>query len=259
MADNNHQPGYIPQIGIPEKEKFQEKTTIRAVYHRATAPGFFGVIVLCFFMSFINIKCNGKVVASFSGFDIMTGKNKGNGKSERYELTSSPTSAYYRLQKAKEFFEWKKNLKKDYEAYIDEAPYHEQSYSETEDMNQIPEKFEDTTDHPREARFFTILAFLAALGGLILAILKGKWGSFAQIIMSLVGFISMLALQYYIKITMPTTHQGNTIFQNDYSNKMVTTELALGYWVVLFLFLGVTLIGIMKLRYFKRLKLSQKD
>jgi hypothetical protein len=259
MADNNHQPGYIPQIGIPEKESFQEKTTIRAIYHRATAPGFFGVIILCFFMSFINIKCNGKVVASFSGFNIITGKNNGNGSSERYELTASPSSAYYRLQKAKELFEWKKNLKEDYEKYVDEAPYFEPNESGTEDMGKIPEKFEDTTDHPQEARFFTTLAFLAALGGLILAFLNGKWGAFAQIIMSLVGFISMLALQYYIKITMPTTHEGDTIFQNDYSNKMVTTELALGYWVVLFLFLGVTIIGFMKLRYHRRLNALSKQ
>lgn len=76
MEEPKHNPSYIPQIGLPDKNNFKERTATRAIYHRATAPGFFGVIVLCFFMSFINIKCGGSTIASYSGVDIILGTEK---------------------------------------------------------------------------------------------------------------------------------------------------------------------------------------
>ena len=37
------------------------------------SPGFYGVIILCFFMPFVNLTCSGQKIMSLSGFQLITG------------------------------------------------------------------------------------------------------------------------------------------------------------------------------------------
>ena len=37
------------------------------------SPGFYGVIILCFFMPFVNLTCSGQKIKSLSGFQLITG------------------------------------------------------------------------------------------------------------------------------------------------------------------------------------------
>lgn len=42
-------------------------------------PGSFGIVILCFFLPFVNIKCNNMKLASMSGVQMATGTNIGGG------------------------------------------------------------------------------------------------------------------------------------------------------------------------------------
>ena len=37
------------------------------------SPGFYGVIILCFFLPFVNLSCSGQKIMSLSGFQLITG------------------------------------------------------------------------------------------------------------------------------------------------------------------------------------------
>ncbi len=37
------------------------------------SPGFYGVIILCFFLPFVNLTCSGQKIMSLSGFQLITG------------------------------------------------------------------------------------------------------------------------------------------------------------------------------------------
>ena len=257
MPDNNEKdkPPYIPYIGIPEKNAFRDRTYTRAIYHRATAPGFFGVIILCFFMSFINIKCGGRIVSSYSGIDIIRGKDHGKQAAHgANEIIPVRQSAYHQMEKAKKEFTWKRQLKEDYETHVDDAPYDENDFSAMDDFNKAPTNFSDTTKDPFLTRLCVTLALACAIVGLIVCILKGMWTTYVQIVVGFAGFIAMLLLERLIKLTVPTPANKNAPLFTEYSAPVITTELALGYWMVLFLFLAVAVVGIMKARYFKKWK-----
>lgn len=253
MEENNkkHNPAYIPQIGIPEKNNFQERNYTRAIYHKATAPGFFGVVVMCFFMSFINIKCNGRLMASYTGMEIVRGVDKSNIDGEI--ITGVRQSAYNQFRIAKENFKWKRDLEDNYEEHVNNSPYSEDDFSAIDDFYKMPENFEETTTNPKRTRALATIALISALVGFVFALLKGKWGTFAQIIAGLTGFIAMMLIQLYVKITLPKTTSPDSPLYAEYTAPMVTTEFALGYWLALSLFLGVAIIGFLKLRFQKKM------
>jgi hypothetical protein len=251
-----HTPQYIPQIGIPEKTSFQERNYTRAIYHKATAPGFFGVIILCFFMAFINIKCNGRLMASYSGMDIISGVDKSEKNKSGSTLIGVRQSAYFQFEIARENFTWKKNLAEDYEAHVDDAPYNEEEFSASDDFNKMPEKFEDTTTNPQRTRMLATIALIAAIAGMGLVLLKGKWGIFFQLSAGIVGFISLMLMQLYVKVTIPRASSTNGPLYTEFDAPLITTEFALGYWIALFLFLAVFVVGIFKLKFLKKLNLS---
>jgi hypothetical protein len=254
MEENStkHTPQFIPQIGIPEKTSFQERNYTRAIYHKATAPGFFGVIVLCFFMAFINIKCNGRVMASYTGMEIVSGIDKSEKTNNGATIIGVRQSAYFQFKIAKENFRWKKNLAEDFETYSDEAPYNENDFSAAEDFNKMPERFEDTTTNPQRTRLLATIALLSALAGIGLVFLKGKWGIFFQILLGFTGFVSLMLMQLYVKVTLPKASSSKGPLFSEYDTPMITTEFALGYWIALFLFLAVLLVGLFKFRFLKR-------
>jgi succinate dehydrogenase/fumarate reductase cytochrome b subunit len=255
MADTNHQPGYIPQIGIPEKSTFQERNYTKAIYHRATAPGFFGVIILCFFMAFINIKCGGTVVASYTGVEIMRGVDKAGSTKQGITMIGVRQSAYNQLEIARANYKWKKDLKENYETYVDDAPVLENDFSAIDDYYKMPESYEETTSNPKTTSTLASLAFIAACIGSVLSFLKKKFGTVIQIIAGFSGFVLLFMMQLYVKVTIPKSG-SSSMFSNEYSSPMVTTQFALGYWVALFLFLAVAILGLVKLRWQKKMNES---
>lgn len=255
MSAPNHQPNFIPQIGVPEKKNPEDKVYARALRHKATAPGFFGVIILCFFMSFIDIKCGGQLVDTYSGMDIVTGKEEiktSDGKEKQSgadEIIPVRQSAYHQFQKAKETFAWKSKLKENYEEYIDDGPVFDDDFSGLDDFVNLDDtSWRDITKSPYMARLFTIIALLSAIAGFITSFIKGKWNYIFQILFGLVGFVSAFLLQIYVKVTLPTSSDVDLINPN-YTTPIVTVEFAIGYWLVLFLFLAVTVLGILKARF----------
>lgn len=249
---NNHQPKYIPQIGIPEKSTFQERNYTRAIYHQATAPGFFGVIILCFFMSFINVKCGGRLVARYTGMDIMRGVDKSGTANNGAVMTGVRQSAYNQFEIAKANFRWKKDLKENYEEYIDDAPTPENDFSAIDDFYKMPNSYEETTRDPKTTSMLARIAFIIACLGCCLSVIKKKLGTGAQIIAGLGGFVSLFLMQLYVKVTLPKPN-SDSVFSNDYSEQMITTEFALGYWVAFFLFLAVAVLGFLKLKWQKKM------
>ncbi len=257
-----HKPSYIPQIGIPEKESFQERTYTRAIYHQATAPGFFGVIILCFFMAFIDIKCNGKLVGSYTGFEIVQGaediddnqENKKPGEKGGRDIIAVRQSAYFQFEKAKESQRWdlpQNDGNDDYKIIF------EDDFSGLEDPGPIENSsWKDITRDPVGSRIITIIALLCAIAGLGFSFLNAKRGAVFQILFGFAGFISMMLLQGYVKATIPNSN--NDVLDPYYSTPTITVEFAIGYWIALFLFLGVGVVGILKLKYLKQYELSKK-
>jgi hypothetical protein len=254
VDEPKHNPSYIPQIGIPEKEKFREQVKVRAIYHKATSPGFFGLIVLFFFMPFINIKCGGRTVSVYSGYDIVTGKEKGTNEENAHDFVGVRQSAYHQFEMAKENFKWKRQLKEDYEKYIDDAPYFEDDFSASEDFMKIPNKYSDISKDPITMRVVTAIGLLCAVIAFAFSFWDSLTSRFIQVILSLAGFINMFLLQFLVSITLPT-RDGMQV----YSNKLVTIEFAIGYWLVLFLFLGISIITILKIRWMKKWKAQQEN
>lgn len=258
MSQPNHQPKFIPQIGVPEKTKPEDKVYARALRHKATSPGFFGVIVLCFFMSFIDIKCGGQLVDTYSGIDIVRGKedisvNNAEPKSSGGdEIIPVRQSAYHQFQKAKEMYAWKSKLKENYEEHIDDGPAFEDDFSGMDDfVNLDNTSWRDITSSPYMARLLTIIAFISALAGFFTSFIQGKLNYLFQIIFGASGFISAFLLQIYIKATLPTSTEGDLI-NPTYSAPLVTVEFAIGYWLVLFLFLAITVLGFLKRKFLTR-------
>jgi hypothetical protein len=247
METPEHKPSYIPQIGIPEREKFQEKVSTRAIYHKATSPGFFGLIVLFFFLPFINIKCGGRLVKEYSGVDIIQGKENVQDKKNGVEVEPVRQSAYHQFEMARENFKWKQKLQEDYEEYVDDAPYFEDDFSATDDFAKIPETIDDASKNPTAMRLVTCIAFICAVVGLIVSFSGKSITSIVQVILGLVGFVCMLLLERFVKVTLPKMQDMEAA-----NNAMVTIELAIGYWMVLFLFLGISIVSFMKLRWQKK-------
>lgn len=256
MEEPNHKPNYIPQIGIPEKSTFQDKNYTRAVYHKATAPGFFGVIVLCFFMSFINVKCGNSVVATYTGIEIMIGVNKtGISHNNGSVMVGVRQSAYNQLQVAKANFQWKRTLKENFQENADDAPLSDEDFSAMEDFYKMPQSYEDTTSNPKTTSALARLAFIVACIGFVLSFLKSKFGTSVQIAAGIFGFVFLLLMQVYVKVTLPKT--SSSTFSNEYSAPMISTQFALGYWVALFLFLAVAVLGILKFKWQKKINSSE--
>jgi hypothetical protein len=247
MDESKHNPTYIPQIGVPEKEKWQEQVKIRAIYHKATSPGFFGLIVLFFFLPFINIKCGGSTVKVYSGYDIVTGNEKITNEEQSRSITGVRQSAYHQFEMAKENFKWKQKLKEDYDQYINDAPYFEDDFSASDDFIKIPRTYSDISKNPAGMRIVTVIALFCA----IIAFGFSFWNSITsgviQIILGLTGFVNLCMLQFFVIITLPERRGGEL-----YNEKLVTTEFATGYWVVLALFLGISIITMLKIRWLKK-------
>jgi hypothetical protein len=252
--DPKHNPSYIPQIGIPEKEKFQERVSTRAIYHKATSPGFFGLIVIFFFLPFINIKCNGTLMKKYSGIDIIQGDENNADQKNGHLVTGIRQSAFHQFEMARENFRWKQKLEENYEQYIDDAPYFEENIP-GDDFFHMPESLNETSRNPTMMRLVTLIALLCAVLGLICSFWKQIIGNYVQIFAAVTGFLCIFFLQFYVKITVPSmTNEGATMLENEYSAPVITTEFALGYWMVLFLFLGVSIVSILKLRWLKKWK-----
>jgi len=246
MEEPKHKPGYIPQIGIPEKEKFQEKISTTAIYHRTTTPVFFGLIFLFFFMPFINVKCGGEVVKKYSGIQIIQGDENSTDQKNGRLLKSTAKSTYHQLEVARENYKWKQKLKEDYEKYITEAPYFEEYVKTEEDPFKIPENLSETSKDPVMMRGVTLVALISAILGLIIGFWQNLRAFYLQLIFAFIGLLCMLFLQYYVKVTMPKMQDGT------FNQPIVSIEVALGYWLTLLSFLGATIISILKLRWYKK-------
>jgi len=239
---NNHTPGYIPQIGVPDKNRTGEVEYHRAIYHKATAPGFFGVIILCFFMSFINIRCNGNLVDHYSGFDVIRGKKSSmynNSGENNGTIVSCKISAYHTLEK-----------KKSGEVFNDENSLPSGEFKNP--SSEIPADIDATSSNPKTTRALAIIALICAACGAVLSLLKKYWGSFSQFLTGLSGFIALLLMQFYLKITVPKVSKPGSPLFTEYEVPVITTELAFGYWLALFLFLAVSVIGFLRTRYYKK-------
>ena len=71
-------------------------------------PGSFGIVILCFFLPFINIKCNGVKLASVTGVQLATGTNVGGGSNvmgQKLPSSSSESSDSDSGSKSKKLFE----------------------------------------------------------------------------------------------------------------------------------------------------------
>lgn len=246
MEKPKHTPGYIPQIGVPEKEKFEDKTSTGAIYHKATSPVFFGLIIIFFFMPFINIKCGGQLVKKYSGVQIIQGDKNSTDRSNARIITGVQQSAYHQFEMARENFKWREQLKEDYDQYITDAPYFEEYIKPEEEPFKIPENLSETSRDPLMMRLVTMVALLSAIIGLIIGFWQNLRAFYLQLVFASIGLLCIILLQYYIKVTMPKM-SGDELDQ-----PMVTTEVALGYWLTLLAFLGATIISVLKVRWFKR-------
>jgi|GEM_PF-2170681 len=78
MQDQNSQdPFHIPsdpQAPVTDPPQ-------KAIYHKGVAPGMFGLIIVCFFMTFMVIKCGDVPVGNISGIEAATGLRFDDGSS----------------------------------------------------------------------------------------------------------------------------------------------------------------------------------
>jgi len=271
MTEKEHRPTYIPQIGIPEKTVFKDRTSTRAIYHKATSPGLFGLIVICFFMSFINIKCGGTIVARYSGVEIVAGMSKAKNDPGFDNATGSDTKKNNSFVPITFSMYWKAEMCRLDSLYLDEEDSVEeeeiiqvQSDQELEmdkrlnnfdDMNKT--SMDEITRDSTSTRLFTSLALLAAIAGLVLSFIKGKHISLTQVVLGSMGFICLLTLQYYIKTTVPINTTGQRGLDSKFVNPIVTVSYGMGYWLALFLFLAVAVIGFLRIVYAKRMNKTQ--
>ncbi len=254
MEGPNHKPSFIPQIGVPEKEKFQEKMSTHAIYHKVSSPVMFGLLMIFFFMPFINVKCGGQLVKKYSGIDIIQGEQNKEDKKNGRLLKETTVSPSYEYEKAREKNKWKQKLKEDYEKHIHDAPYFEETpVKEDEDPFKIPENLSETSKNPVVMRVLTIIAILCAIVGFICSFKQKKTMYVIQFILSGIGSFCMLILQYYIKVTMPQ------LSNDEYQPAIVTIELAMGYWLALILFIGITIINFLKVKWFNKWMQSKME
>jgi len=204
-------------------------------------------------MSFINVKCGGKIIASYTGVEIMTGVDKSNPKNVGATIIGVRQSAYNQMVVAKENFKWKKELKEDFDEHADDAPINETDFSAVDGFYKIPESLDELTTNPKTTKDLAGIAFIAACVGLILSFFKKKFGTIGIILAGISGFVSMFLMHIYVKVTLPETGSSGT-FSDEYSGTVIKVLFAPGYWVALFLFLVVAIVGILKIRWQKKVQ-----
>ena len=191
-------------------------------------------------------------MASYSGIEIIRGVDKNNiGKNLKVVNALLARHAY---EKAKKMAEWKRNMKEDYDEYVDDAPYIEPNLSEIMNFeNSKNHSFGNITRNSQRTRLFTSLALFCSLIGFCCLFIKGKVGIVLQILTGIFGFSFLLTLQYFVKATVPVPNDKGSLLNMEYTTSLITTEFALGYWVALFLFLAAGIMGILKLKYLRRM------
>ncbi len=215
MEENkpDHNPSYIPQIGIPEKDSPQARDYTRIAFHKVTGPGFFGLIFLLFFLPFINIKCGGKVIQSYSGVDMMVGM-------KNYTPTSESSSNSF--------------LEKTISKSVDDPLNYRARY-------------------PICTQVATLLAFLCAILGICSIFMKPSTSSWFQILPGFLGLGCLATLQFFVKVSVPEADLNDPLGIEDDRNPFITVEFALAYWAALLFFLTVAVLGILKNSYLRKI------
>ncbi|MFY8186598.1 MAG: hypothetical protein ACOVLC_01445 [Flavobacterium sp.] len=180
----------------------------------------FAVVVFCFLLPFIVIKCGDTEIASVSGFDLVQGKDmKENFKDG--EMSNMLGN----------------NFK---ENYLDKS---------SEDEN-VDENGEEKETHPN---YLLLISLFMAINGFIVSFLKFKAKPTLLLVFSLVGLLGMaiFALVFFNAEEMKQISSSS----GQFGSGILKINLSYGYWVAIFFFLVYpVLFGLNK--YFEKLKLE---
>jgi hypothetical protein len=143
------------------------------------SPAFYGVIVLLFFLPFVNLSCGGQTIMSVSGFQLITGT----------EVKAS--GMFGEMNSADEL--------------------------NTDEKKEI------------ESQPLALIAFLAALIGLIISFFKKRITALSSIVVSSSGVVFLLLL----KVSLDGNPELNVSGQN-----VITLDYQFAYWLSIILFIG---------------------
>lgn len=161
---------------------------------------FFAIVIIAFLMPFMVVKCGDNKIATVSGFKLVTG-----GKIANPQLDN--------LQEMTE------NM----QGIMD---------------NDTPEAETEKEDSkiPFKANPYAIIALLAAIAGLVSALVLKKGAFIAPLVLAIVGLISLMLIKGPVKSAMGGSTGGNPTLEG-----MITVKAQLGYYLA---FIGYLLAGI---------------
>ena len=143
------------------------------------SPAFYGVIIILFFMPFVNLSCGGQTIMSVTGFQLITGTE------------ISPTGMF------------------------------------GGEMNSSDEL---NTDEKKEieSQPLALLAFVAAIIGLVISFFKMRMTALSNIVVSAAGVVFLLLL----KVSLDGNPDLNVSGQN-----VITLDYQFAYWFSIILFI----------------------
>ncbi len=161
------------------------------------------VIILCFFMPFLVIKCGTTELASISGFDLAKGTN---------------------IEQSIENSEFTKEIK-----------------SKSDDLTPTKAISEETTDKKSsKPAILLIIPFVFAVVGLIISFIRIKNKSVLQITLSGVGFVLMVVFGITILNSAELKKlNSNTKSTEIFTQQIISAKLGNAFYVACFMFLVV--------------------
>jgi hypothetical protein len=181
----------------------------------------YAVIILCFFLPFLTIKCGNTELASVSGFDMIRG----------VDMKESMKNGDISNMLGDKF--------KDTLATQDE----EESESISDEKNELAPPI------------ILIIPFLMAINGLILCFFKFRIKALVQVILSTVGFVCLVTFGIILfssqEIKALKTMDGGEL--GGFGSGIISVSLGIAYYIATFLFLTMPILIGLK-RYFENLK-----
>uniref|UniRef100_UPI00404A6607 hypothetical protein n=1 Tax=Flavobacterium sp. TaxID=239 RepID=UPI00404A6607 len=181
----------------------------------------FAIVVFCFFMPFILVKCGDTEIASISGFDLVQGTDmKENFKDGEM---SNMLGDKFKSQ------------------YADED-------SEDEDLADVEEK-------EKKPSYLLLIALFMAINGFIVSFLKFKAKPTLLMVFSSIGFV--LLVVFAISFLNADELKELNSSSNQFGSGILTVRLSWGFWLATFFFLVCPILFGLK-RYFENLEKEEK-
>lgn len=199
------------------------------------------VIIICFFLPFITIKCGTTELVSVTGFDYVIGNDM------KDKMESSEFAKTMKEKMGKDMFK-------------SEAGENDSIGSDKDKKSdKIPGMPEDTPEEKQaKILFFVIMAipFILAIAGLVISFLKVKRKSLIHIILSSIGFLSLLG--YGIIIKASSDANALSTMGDGLGAGMISINLGTSYYVATLFFLVIVMFFGME-KYLKKLYREEQE